>query len=163
MNETFGQRFARLRKEKGFTQEDIAFKVNISAQAVSKWENDISLPDISILGDLSDLLDVTIDELLGKVNKKDVTIIPEHERKDINKMFLRIIVKAEENKVKINIPIALLKICIESGMAIPQITGNEALANLDWKQIYELVESGVIGELISIEGEDGEQVSIVVE
>ena len=163
MNETFGQRFARLRKEKGFTQEDIAFKVNISAQAVSKWENDISLPDISILGDLSDLLDVTIDELLGKVNKKDVTVIPEHERKDINKMFLRIIVKAEENKVKINIPIVLLKICIESGMAIPQITGNEALANLDWKQIYELVESGVIGELISIEGEDGEQVSIVVE
>ena len=163
MNETFGQRFARLRKEKGFTQEDIAFKVNISAQAVSKWENDISLPDISILGDLSDLLDVTIDELLGKVNKKDVTIIPEHERKDINKMFLRIIVKAEGNKVKINIPIALLKICIESGMAIPQITGNEALANLDWKQIYELVENGVIGELISIEGEDGQQVSIVVE
>lgn len=42
MKETFGQRFVRLRKEKGFTQEDIASKINISAQAVSKWENDIS-------------------------------------------------------------------------------------------------------------------------
>lgn len=163
MNETFGQRFARLRKEKGLTQEDIAFKVNISAQAVSKWENDISLPDISILSELADLLDVTIDELLGRVNKKAVFFDPEHERRDINKMFLRIIIKAEENKVNVNVPIALIKICIESGVAIPQISGNKALANIDWKQIYELIESGICGEIISIEGEDGEKISIIVE
>ena len=55
MNETFGQRLARLRKEKGFTQEDIADKINISPQAVSKWENDISSPDIQTLIKLSDI------------------------------------------------------------------------------------------------------------
>ena len=40
MKETFGQRFARLRKNLGLKQDEIAEKVNISAQAVSKWEND---------------------------------------------------------------------------------------------------------------------------
>ena len=69
MKETFGQRFTRLRKEKGLTQEDIALKVNISTQAVSKWENDISMPDIAILGDLADILAISIDELLGKTKQ----------------------------------------------------------------------------------------------
>ena len=66
MKETFGQRFLRLRKEKGLTQDDIALKVNISPQAVSKWENEISMPDVSILGDLADILGVSLDELLGR-------------------------------------------------------------------------------------------------
>ena len=66
MNETFGQRLARLRKEKGFTQEDIADKINISPQAVSKWENDISSPDIQTLIKLSDIFEVSLDDLLGK-------------------------------------------------------------------------------------------------
>lgn len=70
MKETFGQRFSRLRKAKGLRQEDIAEKINISPQAVSKWENDISLPDITILSELSDLLGVSLDELLGKESKR---------------------------------------------------------------------------------------------
>lgn len=163
MNETFGQRFTRLRKEKGFTQEDIAFKVNISSQAVSKWENDISLPDISILVNLAEILDVTTDELLGKVNKKEVTVLSENEKKDINKMFLRIIINADGDKVRVNLPLALVKICIEKEINLPQINSNENLSNIDWKEIYNLIESGVVGEIVSIEGEDGETVSIIVE
>lgn len=69
MNETFGQRLARLRKEKGFTQEDIADKINISSQTVSKWENDISSPDIQTLIKLSDIFEVSLDDLLGKEKK----------------------------------------------------------------------------------------------
>ena len=70
MKETFGQRLQRLRKEKGLTQEDIANKINISPQAVSKWENDISTPDIYILDELANILDVTVDELLGRESPK---------------------------------------------------------------------------------------------
>ena len=66
MKETFGQRLARLRKQKGLTQDEIADKIGISPQAVSKWENDISSPDITIILSLSDILDVSTDELLGK-------------------------------------------------------------------------------------------------
>ncbi len=63
--ETLGKRIAMLRKEKGLTQEQLAEKVGVSAQAVSKWENDLSCPDITLLPLLSDILGVTVDELLG--------------------------------------------------------------------------------------------------
>lgn len=160
MNETFGQRFARLRKEKGLTQDDIAQKVNISAQAVSKWENDISMPDISVLPLLSDILDITLDELLGKAKKQDVKLV---EEKDINKMVLRIKVFSNTgDKVNINIPIPLLKVCIESGMEMPKVN-NSNLSNIDFKQIYTLIEHGVIGELMTVETSNGEKVIIVVE
>ena len=63
--ETLGKRIAMLRKEKGLTQEQLAEKVGVSAQAVSKWENDVSCPDITLLPLLADILGVTVDELLG--------------------------------------------------------------------------------------------------
>ncbi len=64
-NETLGKRIAALRKEKGLTQEQLAEKVGVSAQAVSKWENDVSCPDITLLPLLADLFGVSVDELLG--------------------------------------------------------------------------------------------------
>ena len=87
----------------------------------------------------------------------------EYERKSIDEMFLCINVLDGGNKVKVNLPLKLIKICVESGMEIPQISGNAAIASLDFKKIYELIESGLVGEIVSIEGEDGEKVSIVVE
>lgn len=63
--ETLGKRIAALRKEKGMTQEQLAEKVGVSAQAVSKWENDVSCPDITLLPLLADLFGVSVDELLG--------------------------------------------------------------------------------------------------
>ena len=64
--ETMGKRISDLRKQKGMTQEQLAQKVGVTAQAVSKWENDLSCPDISILPQLSEALGVTTDELLGR-------------------------------------------------------------------------------------------------
>lgn len=63
--QTMGKRIMQLRKEKGFTQEQLAEMMGVSAQAVSKWENDVSCPDISILPQLAEKLAVTTDELLG--------------------------------------------------------------------------------------------------
>lgn len=164
MNETFGQRFTRLRKEKNFTQEEIALKLNISAQAVSKWENDISMPDISILTSIADIFDITLDELLGREKKQDVILVNEEDKKDINKMVLRMkVVSSDGSKVNINIPIPLLKICIESGMEMPQVNGSKHFSNIDIKQIYALIEQGVIGELMTVESSEGDKVVIVVE
>lgn len=164
MNETFGQRFTRLRKEKNFTQEEIALKLNISAQAVSKWENDISMPDISILTSIADIFDITLDELLGREKKQDVILVNEEDKKDINKMVLRMkVVSSDGSKVNINIPIPLLKVCIESGMEMPQVNGSKHFSNIDIKQIYALIEQGVIGELMTVESSEGDKVVIVVE
>ena len=163
MNETFGKRIARLRKEKNYTQEDIAFKVNISPQAVSKWENDISFPDITVLPILADIFEVSVDELLGRKNTQQVVLVEEAKKEDINKMALKIKVIDGKDKININIPIALVKVCIETGMGMPQINGNKNLSSIDFKQIYDLIEQGVIGELLTIEEEDGTFVKIVVE
>lgn len=63
--QTMGKRITALRKAKGMTQEQLAERLGVSAQAVSKWENDVSCPDISILAELSGVLGVSTDELLG--------------------------------------------------------------------------------------------------
>lgn len=62
--ETLGRRIARLRLAKAATQERLARELNVSPQAVSKWENDINYPDISLLPQLAQFLGVSIDELL---------------------------------------------------------------------------------------------------
>ncbi len=72
--ETMGKRISDLRKNKGMTQEQLAQQVGVTAQAVSKWENDLSCPDISILPQLAEALGVTTDELLGKVQMRPLTV-----------------------------------------------------------------------------------------
>ena len=63
--ETLGRRIARLRLARTATQERLAKELNVSPQAVSKWENDINYPDISLLLDLARFLGVSVDELLS--------------------------------------------------------------------------------------------------
>ena len=60
MEQTIGKRISQMRKEKGLTQEELAMKLGISAQAVSKWENDIACPDIGLLPQLAKLFDVSV-------------------------------------------------------------------------------------------------------
>lgn len=163
MKETFGKRFSDLRKLKKLTQEEIAERVNISPQAVSKWENDISLPDISILPTLADILDVSLDELLGRIKKREVKMVKELEKHDINKMSLKIKVISGKDKINVNLPIPLVKVCIETGMKMPQINNNEIFSSIDFSQIYALIEQGVIGELVTIESANGDYVVITVE
>ena len=64
-SETLGRRIARLRLARTTTQERLAKELNVSPQAVSKWENDINYPDISLLPDLARFLGVSVDELLS--------------------------------------------------------------------------------------------------
>ena len=64
-SETLGRRIARLRLARTATQERLAKELNVSPQTVSKWENDINYPDISLLPDLARFLGVSVDELLS--------------------------------------------------------------------------------------------------
>lgn len=160
MMETLGFRIARLRKEKGFTQEDIANKFNISTQAVSKWENDASSPDIMILRDLSNMLDVSIDYLLYGEEEQKVRV----EKKDINKMIMRIkVLSSDGDDVSVNLPMTIILLAIEKGLSLPQIGGKEMLNNINFKDIISLVEQGVVGELVSVKSADGDNISIIVE
>ena len=166
MDMTLGKRIAQYRKEKGLTQEALAQAMNVSAQAVSKWENDQTCPDIASLPQLSRILGVTVDELLsGKTeNLPAVTMQPIENRKAVEEMILRIIVdSADGDKVRVNLPMALVKVAIELGMEMPQVSGNNSLKNIDFKQIFDLVSHGAIGNLVEVESADGDTVRIFVE
>ncbi len=65
MEQTLGKRIAAQRKALGLTQEQLADQLGITAQAVSKWENNQSCPDIAMLPRLADIFGVTTDMLLG--------------------------------------------------------------------------------------------------
>ena len=166
MDTTLGKRIAVLRREKGLTQDELAQKLGVSSQAVSKWENDQTCPDILLLPQLAQILGVSVDELLSgkKDEQKTVRMLPESERKDIKDMMLRIVVTTkDEDKVRINLPLGLVEVAIESGIAIPQIAGNDALKNLDLNAIMNMVKQGVIGNLVEVESPDGDSVRIFVE
>ena len=65
MNDSIGQIIKRLRKERNLTQEELAEKLNITAAAISKWENDTSMPDISLIVPLASVFGVRTDVLFG--------------------------------------------------------------------------------------------------
>ena len=163
--DTIGKRISEYRKKKNLKQDELAEMLGVSPQAVSKWENDISCPDISLLPELSRILGVSIDELVaGKKDEPVVAILPEEQRKDIDKMMLRIVVESKDgDHVRVNLPVMLVKIAIDTGMSLPQISGNEVIKNIDFAQIFRMIELGVIGNLVDIESADGHTVKIFVE
>lgn len=67
---SIGETIASFRKQKGMTQNELAEKMNVTDKAVSKWERDLSCPDINTISKLADILDVSVEELL-KAKKKD--------------------------------------------------------------------------------------------
>ena len=163
---TLGQKIAAQRKLKGLTQDALAEALGISAQAVSKWENDITCPDITLLPKLAQLLDTSIDALLSSEDIKPQTavLLPEDQRKCLDDMFFRIYVTSHRgDKIKVNLPLTLLRVALEMGMELPQISGCDALQNIDFSKLIEMVERGVIGKLVDIESADGDIVEIVVE
>lgn len=62
--QTLGQKIAELRKAKNLTQLELANQLNITDKAVSKWERDISCPDINTFPKLAEILGVSVDELM---------------------------------------------------------------------------------------------------
>ena len=165
MDMTVGKRIALLRRQKGLTQEELANHMGISPQAVSKWENDQTCPDISALPKLSRLLGVSVDELLeGKSELPAVRVLPPEERKDLKDMMLRITVdSAQGDRVRVNLPIALVEIGLEIGMEMPQINGNEAMKGIDLKKVLEMVRMGCVGNLVEVDSAAGDTVRIFVE
>lgn len=67
---SIGETIAYLRKQKGMTQNELAEKMNVTDKAVSKWERDLSCPDVNSISKLADVLGVSVEELL-KAKKKD--------------------------------------------------------------------------------------------
>ena len=164
MNESIGNRISKYRKEKGMTQEELAAKLGVSSQAVSKWENDASCPDISLLPRLCRILGISTDELLTG-ERNEVKMVPAEQRKSLDELTLRVRVNsAQGDRIRVNLPMSLVKVCLELGVEVmPQMTGVETIKSLDLSKIMELAERGMMGKLVEVESADGDMVEIVVE
>ena len=79
MEQTLGKRIAKNRKRMGLTQDQLAEQMGVTPQAVSKWENDQSCPDITALPRLAEIFGITTDELLGREPVREV-----HEAEVVN-------------------------------------------------------------------------------
>lgn len=67
---SIGKTIASLRKNKGMTQNELAEKMNVTDKAVSKWERNLSCPDVNTISKLADILGVSVEELLNSKNKE---------------------------------------------------------------------------------------------
>lgn len=162
---TLGQNISKFRKEKNITQEGLAEICGVSSQAVSKWENDLSCPDITLLKTLARTFGVSVDELLDDGEGPVTTLV---ENRDLSTKFLRVrVLSADGDKVNVNLPLALIELFLSNeGMASGISFGgnmDEAFKKIDFKQIYNLVSLGVMGKLVEVNSADGDIVEVWVE
>ena len=134
--QTIGTMISTLRKEKSLTQAQLAEKMNVTDKAVSKWERNLSCPDISSLGKLSEILGVTVDELILVAKEKSCSTNenPSQKiKKIINLIFkavtlamgVAVVVLSILNEIDSNSAITLLGIGLFcAGMSLLQNTEN---------------------------------------
>lgn len=143
MKETMGQIIKRLRKERNFTQEELAEQLGVTFQAVSRWENDSGMPDISQIVPLATVFDVSTDVLFGMYGTNN----DEEVRKIIQDAYAPVTSPATKESVlcRYNALIeglskypnntALLSQCLEAGisLAYPE---NDTYDSENAKRIY---------------------------
>lgn len=87
---SFNENLTRFRKQAGMSQEDLAEKLQLTRQTISKWETGLSEPDLSTLEQLCKLLQVSPDELLLGKKKEDSAPVPEKKRREVYEIFFYI-------------------------------------------------------------------------
>lgn len=115
-----GNNIAALRKEKGITQEELANILGVSAQAVSKWENNSSCPDVALLTDIADYFGVTVDALLRAQGDEITSTQPQvntssQTQNNFNKNVSIKIVQQNGKTNNIKIPFKFAKIGLNIG------------------------------------------------
>jgi len=160
---TIGSRISQGRKAKGYTQEEFSQLLDVTAQAVSKWENDVSCPDIQLLPKIAEILDMTTDELLtGKKPEQK----KEAQKVNIDTSNLKIninVVKPGQNPVNVSLPLSMVKRFAKIGNGISGIVGNGAIDSVKFDEILSLVENGATGEILNVVADDNTNVKISIE
>lgn len=175
---TLGSRIARRRKALNMTQEDFSQLLGVTAQAVSKWENDVSCPDIMLLPKISEVLDISIDELMGvekkrvaeeeftKAEAESLGVGYSNERKSstyVSKLKLRINIIDSRNKpINIALPMPFVMRMANMGIKISGVLGTSAINDSQLEQILELIKNGVAGEIFDFTSDDGTKIKIEI-
>ncbi len=164
MEKTIGKKLYELRKQSGFTQDYVAEKLGVSAQAVSKWENDIACPDIMTLPNIAELYGITVDELFKNEEIQSKVKYEKSEKVNESELVLRVYVDtAQGDDIKVNLPYLLVKELINVGKNISGIVAGIDLSSVDFESIFKMVEMGVLGEIVTVETQNGDDIRVVVE
>ena len=181
-----GKNIARLRKRKNMTQEELALQLHVSPQAVSKWENELSCPDIALLPQLASFFEVSVDALLGIVPLPDQTPAPapeaepapaqeapapaaeperaqpEPEPEEASAVpplrNIRVeITKTDGKTVNVRLPIGI----VHFGLGLGKTFGG--LGDAQISAIGKAVDQGLRGEILDLTGEQGETIKVYID
>lgn len=157
---SLGKRIQALRKEQALTQEQLAERMDVTAQAVSKWENDQSCPDIMSLPRLAQELHTTVDALLtGKSPAPDAPAVPV---KPAEELIVRIAIHPDDDaRVCLNLPFRVFSLAAcydlltftfhaEQGDIDAEKLARE-MAQVDFRAIAALIAQGARGVLVSVQ------------
>ncbi len=154
---TLGRRIHALRREVALTQEGLSEKMGVTAQAVSKWENDLSCPDILSLPALAQALHTTVDTLLtGKSASADDAALP---AKKLEELIVRMAITTEEgDRFTVNLPFTVFRLASLHSLLTVSVGTKDGdvgmdeflrtLSDLDFRRIAQLIENGARGVLV---------------
>lgn len=128
-----------IRNNKGFTQEELANRLHVTRQTISKWEKGYSVPDADLLSKLADELDVSVSELLGKDE------IPAEETDSLSVQLARINEQLSiRNRRAKRVWKAAIVLAIVFFLVIPAVT---ILGNMIWSSNLDGADTGYAGRV----------------
>ena len=153
---TLGRRIQTLRREQALTQEILAERMGVTPQAVSKWENDLSCPDILSLPQLAKELHTSVDTLLTG----ESAAAPAVPAKKPEELIVRISIHPEDDaRVCLNLPFTAFRLGVMYDLISFTFHANEGdlyaeglareLAQVDFRSIVRLIEQGARGMLVN--------------
>lgn len=164
MEKTIGKKLYDLRKQSGFTQDYVAEKLGVSAQAVSKWENDIACPDIMTLPKIAELYCITIDELFKNDDVQSNVKFEKVEKINENELLVRVYIDSVHgDNVKVTLPYLIVKEIANVGKSISSVVSGIDLSGVDFQTVFAMVEKGMLGEFVNVKSQNGDIVRVVVE
>ena len=112
----FHENLKLLRKEKGFSQEQLAFRLNVVRQTISKWEKGLSVPDAELLIRLAEVLDVSVSDLLGTkievADGEDKELVLAKELAKLNEILVTSGAKLSKLKKTIGVAVAIILVVV---------------------------------------------------
>mgnify|MGYP004577724771 CR=1 FL=1 len=162
INMNIGNNISLLRKSRNLTQEELAAALGVSAQAVSKWENNSSCPDVSLLTVIADYFGVTVDALLRSGAEEITRADPPSTDDNVaavrgGKRNVSIKVTQPNGKeTNVKVPFGVVKM----GLGVGNVFG---LQRDVADKIGALLDDPAAADILSVDGENGEHVTISIE
>lgn len=144
--EQFGDLLTTLRKKNGISQKEMAERLSVSTSAVSKWEHGKNLPDMTMLGSIAEILQVSCDELLNPEKTLERLTNPEMQKGDAEETDGESPKKKHSRIVKIAVLAGILVIAaglllgymVKHREPVYQQIGTRYIDDPDWGNVYEI-------------------------